>query len=121
MNEAQTQAPVIPAYKVVNAGHSAVHPVLFVTMPSCVLADPDTAAELLRLLQRVRPIESAYEPVEGATAYFKSAYQNSASVNPVREGARVYDCTYRELDAFRKAAAEAAAASAPSEGENEHE
>lgn len=117
MNEAQTQAPVVPAYQVVNSGLTAVHPVLFVTMPGCVLADPDTAAELLRLLQRVRPIESVYDPVEGATAYFKSAYHNSASVNPISEGARVYDGTYRELTAFR----EAAAASAPSEGENGNE
>lgn len=121
MNEAQTQAPVTPAYQVVNAGLTAVHPVLFLTMPGCVLTDPETAAALLSLLQRVRPIESAYEPVEGETAYFKSAYQNTVTVNPIREGARVYDCTYRELDAFRKAAAEAAAASAPIEGENEHE
>lgn len=117
MNEAQTQAPVVPAYKVFNSGLGAVHPVLFVTMPGCVLADPDTAAELLRLLQRVRPIESTYDHVEGETAYFKSAYQNTASVNPIREGARVYNCTYRELTAFR----EAAAASAPIEGENGNE
>lgn len=108
MNEAQTQAPVVPAYQVINSDTSAVHPVLFVTMPGCVLADPDTAAELLRLLQHVRPIESLYDHVEGATAYFKSAYHNSASVNPISEGARVYDCTYRELVAFREAAAEAA-------------
>lgn len=117
MNEAQTQAPVTPAYQVVNAGHSAVHPVLFLTMPGCVLTDPETAAALLSLLQRVRPIESTYDPVEGKTAYFKAVYYNSASVNPISEGTRVYDCTYRELTAFR----EAAAASAPSEGENEHE
>lgn len=104
MNEAQTQAPVVPAYQVVNSGLTAVHPVLFVTMPGCVLADPETAAALLSLLQRVRPIESTYDHVEGATAYFKSAYQNTASVNPISEGARVYDCTYRELTAFREAA-----------------
>ena len=115
MNEAQTQAPVVQFYQVVNSDTSAVHPVLFVTMPGCVLADPDTAAELLRLLQHVRPIESVYDSVEGATAYFKSAYHNSASVNPISEGARVYDCTYRELTAFREAAR------AQSEGENEHE
>ena len=107
MNEANTPTTA-PACQVVNSGHSAVHPVLFVTMPGCVLADPDTAAALLALLQRVRPIESAYDLVEGATAYFKSAYHNSASVNPISEGARVYDCTYRELTAFREAAAEAA-------------
>lgn len=120
MNEAQTQAPAVQLYQVVNSGYNAVHPVLFVTMPGCVLADPDTAAELLRLLQRVRPIDSMYDSVEGATAYFKSAYHHSASVNPISEGARVYDCTYRELEALRKATAEAAA-SAPSEGENDNE
>lgn len=115
MNEAKTPAPVVQLYQVVNSGHSAVHPVLFVTMPGCVLADPDTAAELLRLLQRVRPIESVYDPVEEATAYFKSAYHNSASVNPISEGARVYKCTYRELTALREAAR------AKSEGENSDE
>lgn len=115
MNEAQTQAPVVQLYQVVNSGLTAVHPVLFVTMPGCVLADPDTAAELLHLLQRVRPIESTYDPVEGATAYFKSAYYSSASVSPISEGARVYDCTYRELTAFREAAR------AQSEGENDNE
>lgn len=114
MNEAKTPT-VVPAYQVVNSGLTAVPPVLFVTMPGCVLADPDTAAELLRLLQRVRPIESTYDPVEAATAYFKSAYQNSVSVNPISEGARVYDCTYRELTAYREAAR------APIEGGNSDE
>ena len=107
MNEANTTATAAPApaYQVVNSGQSAVHPVLFVTMPGCVLTDPDTAAALLALLQRVRPIESTYDSVEGATAYFKSTYHNSATVNPIGEGARVYDCTYRELVEFREAEA----------------
>ena len=117
MNEANSPATTVPTYQIVNSGSAAVSPLLFVTMPGCILADPDTAAELLVLLKRVRPIESVYDSVEGATAYFKSAYQNTASVNPISEGARVYSCTYRELAAFREAAAEAASASKESEHE----